>query len=321
MNLFNVNLPYTIIDARILTLNSKNTILEALQLYGRTYLKYALSQGWTAYQNRRHNEALSELRYRGIDPEKIEAADAPRDQIAHEDRITIPTKIEYDTLSLSELKTFIALYQQSQHKRSPYFTFNGRQEELAQVAGLRRQAIIGALRKLQQRGLLTVGKQRVEGVKGITGTTVSLLDPESGVKLHYLALFYAQRMGSILPLDRYKLALKGHDPRYQLEGLTGYIARHRTWCPFCREKEGREWTRKRDLEFTYTDEEDLWKCFECGLGGDSARLFTLRYWDIWKETPFALTADTVKFLTGAEEGEFQAWLEAQKGGQDAQIVN
>jgi hypothetical protein len=316
MNLFDVYVPYTVVDARLLKLNSKNAILEALRVYGGDYLEYALSQAWTPYQLRQHNEALSELRYRGIVSDDIDGDGVPRYHIADEDRITIPTKLAYDRLSLSELKSLIALHHQTRHKRSPYFTFNGRQEELAEAAGLGRKAVIGALRKLQERGLLSVRKDRVKGRRGITGTTVTLLDPESGASLNDLGRFYAQRLDQMSPTDRYRLLLSKYDPRDQLKDIRGYISGHTVLCPFCPQ-------HKRTLKFKATETEDQWRCFACGRSGDSARLWAhLGWWYIGKgRSPSGIAAAILGDLTGSEPGEFDAWLESQKGGQDAKVVN
>ena len=274
MTLYELFVPYTYVSSGILRLRSKVSVLEALRLYGEGYLEKALRNGWTAYQLRRHNETLQELQYRGIISDETDSYGIPcLRPISNEDRFAIPTKIEYDALSLAEVKTLVALYRLTRYNRRPYFIFTGTQPEIAQTAGLSSVAVNHAISSLSDKHLLKASKQRSEGVRGIVGTTVTLLCPESGVSLNVLASFYADRLQTIPPLARYKECLRGYDPRFQLEGLTYPVTGFQTTCPFCK-KPG------RTLRFSANEDEDRWTCFKCKRSGDSARLWALRQWKL-----------------------------------------
>jgi CHC2 zinc finger len=280
MTLYNTRTPYTIIDARLLRVKSKITILAAIDLFRGGYLSKALQRDWTPYEIRQQNQIQRELQDRGIITDESESSGIPRrSYISDADRVAIPTQIAYEEFTLGELKTYIACHYRVRHGRKPYFQFTCTHTDLADDAHLSRRNIQDALVTLQAKRLIQTKKEWRKG------TQFRLLDPDSGASLYHLGLFYAQRLDCISPLDRYKLSLKGYDPREQLESITGWISGHQVLCPFCPKPE-------RTFRFTATEDEDHWKCFSCGRSGDSARLFTLRQWKIGK-VPFEVTIATI----------------------------
>lgn len=289
MKLYEVGIPYTQVSRDILALHSRSAILEALRLYGGRYTCKALQQG-TPYSRRQRSEDLRELEQRGLvslDKQGIPTVlEIPPHKLAE-----IPTRLQWDALSPTELRLTIALYIAARHQRAPYFTFEGTHEELADVAKLNRKATGQALRSLAAKGILTSKVIRDKGSRTTRGTLVQLLDQDSGAPLNELGWFFRNRLNDLDVVTRYKLALK---PQLDYQG--GYTAPSgmRLACPLCL-------SPNRTFRLTMTEDEDRWHCFACGRSGDSVKLCALRSFHLFKEPQFNLSA--LKAYMGREQPE------------------
>jgi hypothetical protein len=185
-------------------------------------------------------------------------------------------------MSFSELKVILALYIEARHGRSPYFSWEGRQEDLAELAKVSRQSVGLALTSLSVKNLIKTKPLRDEGSRTTRGTFVQLRDVESGASLNDLGWFFRNRLAELDLVTRYKLAL-----RPQLDYQSGVTAESgmRIACPLCLDP-------NRTFRLTMTEDTDRWHCFACGRSGDSAKLCALRSFWIWKEEPFSLAAMT-----------------------------
>lgn len=288
MKLYEIGIPYMRINRDVLKLHSRSAVLEMLRLYGGPFALNELKQG-TPYSQRRQREVHMELAQRelvSLSDGITEVLPIPEGKLAE-----VPTYLPWDKLSLVELRVCIALYASARHQRSPYFTWEGRHDELAELAGVSRQAVGAALLTLKERGILRATSQRDANSRWTRGTLVQLLDPPSGASLNDLGWFFRDRMNRLDPLDRYKLALKGFDSRHQIDDIRGYVRGFMCLCPFCDRPE-------RTFRFAATEDEDEWKCHKCGKHGNSAQLWTLRAFAIWKEPIMRTTLAVIADATG-----------------------
>lgn len=311
MKLFDVYIPYTPVDGRVLRLGTKPALLRALELYGG---RFVLRGYETPYLKRQRKDSLQRLKDAGIVSD-IDGDGCPI-LTPLTDKFEIPSKVDWATLSLAEAKTLIAVYREAHCSRRPYFVFTMTLAELARVSGLECTTVSEALRSLSEKNLLIVSKQRSEGVRGVVGTRVELRCPESGVSLNRLSQIYEDRFRNILPNERYSTILREVDPK--LKGSSGFTGdtEIQTDCPFCGEREFRFTCRLKDGTFdcrcvcTCKDKhsvpdpycrkcrckyecfyEDRWKCFACGQSGDSVRLWVKWHWRYGRPTADeALTA-------------------------------
>lgn len=300
MNLHELLKPFTDISDRTLLLKSKHAVIDALKRYGNGYMERNLENA-SRYHQRQQRQMLEELKLRGI-LESGTASDAELHlrPITASEKITIPTNLPYGTLSLAEIKTLIALYKEAKYSRAPYFTYEGTLAELAEAAHLNRVAALRALKSLAAKEwFLTAQKIRVKGKRGVAGTRVTLLDNQSGIRLHDLAMAHIEARNQLTAPVIYKLALQGYDPRYQLEHINGYVSGMTVLCPFCDKPE-------KTFRFTCTETEDRWHCFKCNRSGDSMRLASgPLWWKIGKSEPFKIIAAKILEATRQkdEQGE------------------
>lgn len=292
MKLYEIGIPYLKVNRDVLKLHSRSAVLEILRLYGGAYALDSLKQG-TPYSQRKQREVHAELAQKELvsvsDEGILEVLSIPDGK-----PVEVPTYLPWDELSLVELRVCIALYASARHQRAPYFTWSGRHDELAELAGVSRQAVGAALASLADKGILRASPQRDKGSRWTRGTLVQLLDPPSGASLNDLGWFFRDRMNRLEPVERYKLALKGFDSRQQLDDIRGYIRGFQCLCPFCDRPE-------RTFRFTATEDEDCWKCHKCGRHGNSAQLWTLRAFAIWKEPIMRTTLAVIADATGQQD--------------------
>lgn len=287
MKLYEVGIPYTQVNRDILALHSRSAILEALRLYGGKYTCKALQQE-TPYSRRQQSEAFRELEQHDLVSLDERGLPSIMEILPHK-LAEVPTRIEWDVLSLAELKVTLALYVAARHQRAPYFTYEGRHDELAKLAHVSRQAVGQALRSLTEKGILSAKTLRDKGSRTTRGTLVQLLDQASGASLNELGWFFRNRLDELDVLTRYKLALK---PQLDYQGGLTAESGMRLACPLCLNP-------NRTFRLTVTEESDRWHCFACGRSGDSVKLCALRSFHLFKEPEFNLSA--LKAYMGREE--------------------
>lgn len=291
MNLWQIGIPYTGISSRILELSSKTALTMGLRVYGGGYIERALST--SPYQLRKHNQDLAELRQRGILTDEVDAHGRPKKpDIPDDEWIAIPTFVEYNGLSLSEMKTLIALFREARHKRSPFFTFTGRHEDLAKVAQLSRERTGRAIASLAAKRLITVEKERKKGVRGVVGTKITLVCPQSGASLNGLAWFYIRRIEKLTAPVIYKMALENYDPGDEVKTTVGFYNNVQVHCPLCLEKQFR---------FTADIDQDEWKCFACKRQGNSASLYAHMMWKLGRQETFRITMAKIAEIVKREQ--------------------
>lgn len=262
----------------ILNLHSRAAMLEMLRLYGGAFATHSLQRG-TPYTHRRQREVLAELDQRDlvtVDDKGISVVNA----ILPHKLAEVPTQLPWDMLSATALRVCLALYISAKHQRAPYFTWEGRHDELAKIAGVSRQSVGAALVELANKGILKTKTQRDKGARWTRGTLVQLMDVESGASLNELGWAFRNRVNELDMLTRYRLVL-----RPQFDYGNGFTADSgmRLTCPLCLSPD-------RTFRVTATETVDAWKCFACGRSGDSAKLCALRSFQLWKEPEFNLTA-------------------------------
>jgi hypothetical protein len=277
MKLHVLGIPFMKVNRDILLLHSRTAMLEMLRLYGGAFALDALKKG-TPYSHRVQREAFIELAHCAlvsIDDKGIPSVN----DIPSYKRAEMPTYLPWDKLSLTELKVCIALYISARYQRAPYFSWEGRHDELAKTARISRQAVGAALAGLANKGILKATAIRDEGSRWTRGTLVQLLDTRSGASLNDLGWFFRNRVDRLDVLTRYRLALNP-----QFDFVHGFTANSgmRLTCPLCLNP-------KRTFRVTATETADAWKCFACGRAGDSASLCALRSFQMWKEPEFNLT--------------------------------
>jgi len=277
MKLYTLGIPFMKMNRDILLLRSRSAMLEILRLSGSAFTLEALKNG-TPYSHRVQREALAELSQRGLVTLNAKGIPTVNATPPHQ-KADVPTHLPWSTLSFAELKVSIALYAEARHQRAPYFSWEGRHDELGKVARLNRKATGMALARLADKGILKATALRDKGSRWTRGTLVQLLDIHSGASLNDLARFYHNRMDRLDVLTRYRLALAP-----QFDFVQGFTAESGMMlsCPFCL-------NRKRTFRVTATDTADQWRCFACGKSGDSTRLCALRSFQIWKAREFNLT--------------------------------
>jgi hypothetical protein len=273
MKLFTLGVPYTTVNRNILLLSSRNAILKAIRLYGGIYLT---SKAENAIRRRKEREDLREVERCGLVSTNTDGIPC-LNEIPPNKAFEVPTKLPWDDLSLAELKTCIALYASAKNQRSPFFTFQGTREDLAEIARLNRKATGLALNSLSRKGICRVKPVRDEGSRWTKGVQVQLLDRNSGQSLNNLAWFFIKRTPQLGPTTLYRMAL-----RPQLDDASGYFRNFKLTCPLCLDS-------KKTLRVTVTEDEDLWSCGKCGKFGDSNALASLRSYHLWKEPEFNLT--------------------------------
>jgi hypothetical protein len=229
------------------------------------------------YQRRQRKDVLAVLESTGVIRECVDT-DAyellPLMDTA-KDRVTIPAKFDYSSLSLVALKTALACHAKARYARTP-FRFIATQKELASSASVSEFRLREAIAELQQRHYLSSKKLWKQG------TQITLHEPGSDVPLFYLGEYQQQRV-DVLPVHaRYRYLLAKLDPKEKLEQTTGPVHGYRTHCPFCK--------CGSDPTFAFTSEEgdeDKWACYNCHLSGDSyklwARLSNWREDTDWRE--------------------------------------
>jgi hypothetical protein len=296
MNLHDLTIPYTHLSRKVLELRTKPSLILALRLYGGGYTERALTQTWTPYRVRQHNTALRELEDRDIISGDFDGNGAPfLNDIRDGERVTVPTEIPWDTFTLAEAKVIIACYREARYKRSPYFTVVTTLESLATVAGVSRRSAATALDNLQATGYLRATKRIAQG-RGAVGTTITLMDRESGATLHSLAVTNHEVGKRLLPIEIYRIALAKYDPRNQVSDLRGYISGHQVICPFCLRPD-------RTFRFACTATEDQWKCFKCGKKGNAHSLYARLRFEMWKDESFRVTVAKIKATIGQDADE------------------
>lgn len=278
MKLYTLGLAYMRLSRDILLLHSRAAILEMLRLSGSTYASDSLKRG-TPYTRRVQREALAELAQHDL--VTLDSTGTPAvAPIPMHKRAEVPTQLPWATLSLAELRVCIALYVEARHKRAPYFTWEGRRNDLAKIARVSRQAVGMALDNLARKGIVKSKPVRDKGTRWTRGILAQLLDPASGASLNDRAWFYQNRTNELDVLTRYRLAL---NPQFDfVQGFTADSGMMLT-CPLCLNP-------KRTFRITATETADHWHCFGCGKSGDSAALCALRSFDLWKAPEFNLAA-------------------------------
>lgn len=323
MTLDDALIPYTQVSIRILRLKSKVTLLSVLDLYkGKSeqtiftkrhrdsfrnpdgtlaagftgyagcYYRSSHSESSSPYLKRKHADIRHELIRIGI---ASEAGDGnlKLHKIEQEEKVILPTRCDYSQLTLTELKTLIALHARIRHhRRADYFRETCTQDQLAKTANLSTRKLRDAVVRLQAKLLISTEKSRKPGREG---TRYTLLDPlGSGATIFDIADFYLQRFDSLPPYDRYAYCLGIYDTedllRENSPARGGSASGVMTMCPFCK--------ADKSLRFTATTEEDFWKCFACGLGGDSARMWARRKWKLGLTSDFAATMATLRNAIG-----------------------
>jgi hypothetical protein len=331
MNLSDALVPYTVIPDKTLRLRSKLAILCTLDLckgeseqvifgkrrrdsfrkadgtltsgftgYTGRYYRSTHPEGVTPYQKRKHADIRHDLIRVGI---AIEDGDTNLKlmQITPEERIILPTRYDYSQLTLTELKTLIALHARIRyHRRGDYFRETCTQDQLAETANLSSRKLRDALRRLEVKLLISTKKSRKPGKEG---TQFTLLDPSgSGATIFDIAEFYRERFDALPPYDRYAYCLGIYDTQGLLEESSprrgGSASGVMTMCPFCK--------TDKSLRFTATLEEDFWKCFACKRGGDSARMWALRKWKLGINSDFAATMATLRNAIGDRKTETES---------------
>jgi hypothetical protein len=323
MNLHDALIPYTVVPDKILRLMSKLAILCTLDLckgeseqvifgkrrsdsfrkadgtltagftgYTGSYYRSTHPERVTPYKKRKQADIRYELIRVGI---AIEDSDGNLKlmPISQEERIVLPTRYDYSQLTLTELKTLIALHARIRyHRRGDYFRETCTQEQLAETANLSSRKLRDAVRRLEAKLLISTKKSRKPGQEG---TRFTLLDPSlSGATIFDIAAFYKERFDALPPYDRYAYCLGIYDTQGLLEESSpqrgGSASGVMTMCPFCR--------TDKSLRFTATLEEDFWKCFACERGGDSARMWALRKWKLGLTSDFGATMATLRNAIG-----------------------
>jgi hypothetical protein len=284
MNLNDAVVDYIELDKRIFNITSPTAMLEALRLLGSEYLGYSLETR-SRYQERQYKKAMAELEYRGIvswtsdETGKLK----PVYEIPQGSGFGIPGNVNYEALTLAEMKTLFALFAQSKYKRPPYFQYSGQQADLATAAGLTRASVITALRKLETRQLIRIIK---EPGKWKTRSKINLLDPTTGFELYLLGLVNRTREAKLSPIERYHDVLDDADTRQQFARIysTGRMdLKLTTTCPWCRKQSFKlELRDANDGTIPPTKAVDHWKCWTCNISGDSARLYAKERFNIAK---------------------------------------
>lgn len=172
----------------------------------------------TPYQRRQQRETLKELEHAGLVSLDGNCIPSPV-EIPPYKQAEIPSYLPWDAMSFAELKVILALYIAARNGRSPYFSYEGRREDLADLARVSRQAVGLALTSLQAKGTLKAKPLRDKGSRTTRGTFVQLLDVESGASLNDLGWFFRDRLQELDVSTRYKLAL-----RPQLDYQSGFTA-------------------------------------------------------------------------------------------------
>ena len=277
MKLYTLGVPYTQVNRDLLLLHSRAAVLEMLKLYGDAFAPHSLQRG-TPYSRRVQREALAELEQCDL-VSRDDKGTLTVNAIPPHKTAEVPTQLSWATLSLSELKVCLALYVEARHQRSPYFTWEGRHDDLAKIAHISRQAVGPTLDSLANKGIVKFKPVRDEGCRWTRGTLVQLLDTRSGASLNDLAWFFRSRTNELDVLTRYRLAL---NPQFDfIHGFTADSGVMLT-CPLCLNP-------KRTFRVTATETADQWHCFACQKSGDSAALCALRSFHLWKAPEFNLT--------------------------------
>jgi hypothetical protein len=270
MNMHDAGVLYIPLPASVLRVSRKTELLHAIEIYRRRTVE-AASADLTPWQRRQRRESVTSLQHLGVLQESEENPEKLKPLVVDDsakERITIPAEYDYGALSLVAIKTLLACHAHARYSRTP-FRFTVKVADLAKLAQLSERRLRDGLQELQRHRFLTTEKH------WRTGTRITLHEPNSDTPLFWLAEYHRAKRNAVPVCDRYKYLLGAYDPKGKLASTVGPVTAYKVTCPFCRSH--------RDgptFNFTSTDEDDHWICYNCRRRGKSAYLWAkLSNWD------------------------------------------
>ena len=279
MTLFDAKVRYFSIPKTVLMLNSKTSIMAALEVYRgnstQTLQYHQPSQ--LSYRTRQSYAIQRELVDKGILIEtdaglQLRNLDTKADSEAASIRVVLPFNFDYGTLTLTALKIIIACHSLSRYGRrggllqQQYFTFSTTHAALATKARVAERGVSTALKQLEAAFLLKTERIRKAGSKTARVTRITLLEPGSGIELSFLGDYFLEQARRIPVHARYVRLLSHLDPRNRLKDIQQGVENYKVYCPICS-------CRSATFQFNSTEEGDYWRCFNCRRYGKSEFLW------------------------------------------------
>ena len=292
MTLFDAKVSYFAIPETILRLHSKTSVLTALKIYRskNTDVFREIEARPTSYRARQLTEIKRELIGREVleeteDGLKLRCLDTQIDSRASALRVNLPCKFEYESLTLTALKTVIALHSLSRYGRrggllkQQCFEIIATQKSLATKAQVAERGLRDARKELETVHMVRTERVRKAGSNTARVTKFILLDPGSGIELSFLGDYFLEQARKVPVHDRYKYLLSHLDPKGKLQDIRLGISSYRVHCPFCRSR------KEPTFRFNSTEEGDHWGCFNCRRSGTSDFLWAkFSQWPIdWRK--------------------------------------
>ena len=308
MTLQEIGISFIAVSAELLEIESKSAVptLGAIQVYRdkHTDTLTIRSSRYLSRRTREHTyETLRVMLNMGLVEENPERATIDFiEPDCNYNRVLIPGAINYNKLTLAEIRTIIAFATMIRGKHFHGFELKTTWDEFASKAGISTKSLKRALKELSSRSLDTdddnnrlpgrlfnvsdkiVNAGKREGNKHrLTITMLDIRDAWKGWDLKKVEAAYAQERGArqlLTPHERYTILLEKY-----ADAKTGFpkkpTEKSMVICPFCRSISKKSHSVKPSLIFSSMEydaagnekERDSWSCMLCRRGGTSLLLW------------------------------------------------
>ena len=282
MTLFECRIPYTTISTRVLRMRTRAALLFAIQMYkdGHTNpITTRSSRYFSRHTRRQTSDARTELLSLELVTDRLEFIEP-----TEYERLCIPSTLNLNKFSISEIKTLITCYDVVRGKHDA-FSFTMSRAELGHRVGISDKSLRDALTQLAERHLVqTKTVVTAPGTKDAKyGIKVTLMDPRpewAGWDLKSVGLYYRRKEDGIPAHSRYDAIL--NKPAYSPRGQANWFPHlpedgFKTLCPFCKDKQMGPIRKRRATPqatlIVSSLTQDTWGCTRCGRRGDSKYLY------------------------------------------------